>query len=96
MSLHEKMKQIGDIKSVYIMSSKFDFKSGKCNKDWHQLSTLITRWICWKLHEMVGPSDLSERLYKHKVWSKKIYTEIAEIVCFPKGICHLKPLLNNL
>ena len=42
MSPHEKMKEIGDTKSVYMMSSKFGFRSGKCNNDWHQLSSLIT------------------------------------------------------
>ena len=54
MSLHEKMKQIGDIKSVYMMSLKFGIRSGKCNPDW------ITGWICWKFHDIGGTSDLSE------------------------------------
>ena len=63
-----------------MMSSKFGFRSGKCNHDWHQLSSLITVWICWKFHDIDGPSDLNEGVCKHKVWSKKICTEI---VCFP-------------
>ena len=71
------------MKLVYMMSSKFGFRSGKGNNDWHQLSSLITRSICWKVHEMLEPSDPSERVSKHKVWSKKIF---AEIVCFPTDI----------
>ena len=66
-----------------MISSKFGFRSGKCNNDWHQLSSLITGWIGWKFHEMVVLSDLSEIVCKHKVWSKKIYPEI---VCFPIDI----------
>ena len=61
MSPHEKMKQIGDTKPVYMMLSKFGFRSEKCINDWHQLSSLITGWICQKFHEMAGHSDLSER-----------------------------------
>ena len=65
------------------MPSEFGFRYGKCINDWHQLSSLITGWICWKFHEMIGPSDLSERVCKYKVRSKKIYTEA---VCFPTDI----------
>ena len=54
------MKYIGDIKSVYMMSSKFGPRSGKHNPDWHQLSSLITGWIRWTFHDNDGPSDLSE------------------------------------
>ena len=32
---------------------------------------------------MAGPSDLSQKICKHKVQSKKIYIVIA---CFPTGI----------
>ena len=63
-----------------MISSKFGFTSGKYNNDWNQLSSLITRAISWKFHEMVVISDLSEIMCKHKVWSKTIYPEI---VCFP-------------
>ena len=66
-----------------MISSKFGFGSGKCNNEWHQLSSLVTKWICWKFDEMVVLSDLSEIVCKHKVWSKTIY---AEKVCFPKDI----------
>ena len=66
-----------------MMSSKFGFRSGKCNNDWHQLSYLIKGWICQKFHEMAGPSDLSERACKHKVQSKKISIEM---VSFPADI----------
>ena len=66
MSPHEKMKQIGDAKPVHMISSKFGFRSVKYNNDWHQLSSLITGWILLKI-EMAGPSDLSERVCKHKV-----------------------------
>ena len=59
-----------------MMSSKFGFRSETCNHDWHQLSSLITRWIYWKFHDIGRPSDLSEGVCKQKVWSKKIYTEI--------------------
>ena len=83
MGPHEKVKEIGDIKSVYKVSLKFGSRSRKCNNDWHHLSSLIPGWICCKFHEMVGPSDLSERVCKHKVWGKKMYTEI---VCFPTDI----------
>ena len=56
-----------DRKSVYMMSSKFGFRSGKCNNNWHELLFLITGWICYKIHEIAGISDLSERACKHKV-----------------------------
>ena len=56
-----------DRKSVYMIPSKFGFRPGKYNNDWHQLSSSITGWICKKLHEMAGPSDLSERVCKHKL-----------------------------
>ena len=45
-----------------MMLSKLGFRSGKCINDWHQLSSLITRWICEKFYEMAGPWDLCERL----------------------------------
>ena len=41
-SLHEKIKLKGDIKSVYMISSVSRFRSGKSNYDSHQLSPLIT------------------------------------------------------
>ena len=63
-----------------MMSSKFGFSYGKCNHDWHHLLSLITEWIPWKFHDTGGLSDLSEGVWKHKVWVKKIYTEI---VCIP-------------
>ena len=66
-----------------MVPSKFGFRSGKCNHDWHQLYSLITGWICWKFQDIEVPSDLSEGVRKDKVWSKKIYTEI---VCFPTDI----------
>ena len=66
-----------------MMSLKFAFRSGKCSPDWHQLSSLITGWICWKFHDIGGTSELSKGVCKHKVWSKKIYTEM---VCFPADI----------
>ena len=50
------------------------FSSGKSNRDWHQLSSLITEWICWKFHDTGGPSDDSKGVRKHKLRNKKIYT----------------------
>ena len=78
---------------VEIKSSKLEFRSGNWNHDCYQSSFLITRWICWKFHDIGLPSNLSEGVWKHKVWSKNIYTEK---VCFLTDICHLKSLLNNL
>ena len=66
-----------------MMSSKFGYRSGNKNHDWHQWSSLTTGWICWKSHDTEGPSDLSEGVYKHKVWSKKFYRET---VFFPTVI----------
>ena len=81
------------MKSVYMMPSKFGFRSGKFNNDWHQLSSLITVWIGWKFHKMVVLSDLTEIVCRHKVWSKKIYQtqgmkqeDLPELVCFPIDI----------
>ena len=65
------------------MSSKFGFRPGKYNHDWHLWSFLITGWICWQSHDIEGPSDLSEGVCKQKVRSKTIYTEI---VRFPTDI----------
>ena len=79
------MKYIGDIKSVYMMWSEFEFRSGKLCHEWHYLSSLITGWICWKCHNIGGPSDLSKGVCQHKLWSKKIYTER---VCFTTDILH--------
>ena len=36
------MKEIGNIKSVYMMLSELGFMSGKPNNDGHQLSSLMT------------------------------------------------------
>ena len=57
------------------MPSEFGFRSGKSNYDWHQLSPSITGYVCWKFHDMAGPSDLSKGVCKHKLWNKNIYTE---------------------
>ena len=38
-----------------MMSSKFGFRSRKCNHDWHQVSALITGWIRWKFYDISGP-----------------------------------------
>ena len=68
-SAHEKMKYIGDIKSVYMMWSEFEFRSGKLCHGWHYVSSLITCWICWKFHNIRGPSDLSKGVCEHKLWN---------------------------
>ena len=51
-----------------MMSSKFRFRSGKCNHDWHQLSSLITVWICSKFPaknlERGNKSNFPGNLYK--------------------------------
>ena len=56
-----------------MMSSKFGFRSGKCNNDWHQLSSLITGWICQKFHEMAGSSDLSEGVCKQGIKQENLH-----------------------
>ena len=48
------------------------FKLSNSNYDWLQLSPFITRWICGKFHDVGGLSDLSKRVYKHKLRGKKI------------------------
>ena len=50
---------MGDIKSVYILSLKFGFRSGKSDH------------TDTNYHVTGGPSDLSEGVYKHKLLSKK-------------------------
>ena len=46
---------MGDIKSVYILSLKFGFRSGKSDH------------TDTNYHVTGGPSDLSEGVYKHKL-----------------------------
>ena len=60
-----------------------NFKFSNDNHDWLQLSSLITGWICWKCYDIGGPSDLRKGVCKHKLRSKKIYTEE---VCFLTNI----------
>ena len=61
-------------------------KLSKTKHDWHQLSSLITEWICWKFHDNGEPSDLNERAYKLKLWRKKIYTV---------GVCYLTDIMPS-
>ena len=61
-----------------------NFKFSNSNHDWLQLSSLITRWICWKFYDIGEPSDLSKGVCKHKLESKKIYTE---------GVCFFTDIL---
>ena len=77
------MKYTGEIKSVYMMPSEFGFINGKSNHNWHQLSSLTTGWVCWKFHNIGGPSELTIDVCEHNLWSKKIDTER---ISFPKDI----------
>ena len=69
-----------------MMSSKFGFRSGKCNHDWHQLSSLITGWICWTFHDIGWPSDLNERL-ANTIYEAKRFTQ--KQFASPDIFCHL-------
>ena len=59
-----------------MISLKFGFRSGKYNHDWrHQLSSLTTGWIHWKLHDIGGPSHVQTQDMKQ---------EDLHIVCFAR------------
>ena len=57
-----------------MISSNVRCRSGKCNNDWHQLSSLITGWIGWKFHEMVVLSDLREIVCEYTKYEARRFT----------------------
>ena len=65
-----------DVSNVTIQNFKFS----NSNHGWLQLSSLITGCICWKFYNINGPLDLNKGVCKHKLESKKIYTD---------GVCFL-------
>ena len=54
-----------------MMSSEFEFRSGKPNSDWHHLSSFITDFMKWQLQFQTigGPSDLSKGVSTYKLSS---------------------------
>ena len=55
-----------------MMSSEFEFRSGKPNSDWHHLSSFITDLMKWQLQFQTigGPSDLSKGVSTYKLSSE--------------------------